>query len=662
MLRLQRAHYSASIADFLRVEARAILGDMAHHHPHDLDPRTKNTWLDQIALLQRELSQVNEGWVAFEFAIPRMGKRADAVVILGGIIFVLEFKVGSADFVPHDIEQVTDYALDLKNFHEGSYSRIIVPVLIATQAPPKPSQLDFFPNTNDRVAVPILSNGNGLGGMLMRELRQLSREPSLDPQQWLASGYKPTPTIIEAAQALYKQHRVEEITRSGADEKNLGITTERLTQIINQARDLRQKAICFVTGVPGAGKTLAGLNLVVGRQHDRGDATFLSGNGPLVEVLREALARDRAYPSSLSRPRPSLSGARREVRSFIQPIHHFREEYLRIEGPPPDHVVVFDEAQRAWNQSKIERFMRERHGIQAFGKSEPEFLIEVMDRHREWCVVICLVGGGQEINDGEAGLLEWFDALERRFPGWVVHTSDQLEVPVYNWGYNLASRIVSLRHTVEPNLHLAVSIRSFRAESLANFVDAVVANTPERAASIFDQIHAAYPILLTRDLSKARNWLRNIARGSERFGLVACSGASRLKPEGLNVHEKVDAPNWFLNPRSDVRSSFYLEDPATEFDIQGLELDWVGVCWEADFRRVECHWSHHKFQGTKWQAIRSDAAQRYLANAYRVLLTRARQGMVIYVPRGDAADPTRPPELYDGIADYLAQCGIPRLA
>ncbi len=643
------------------MEKQTILGHLAQNHPHDLDPLQRNTWLTQIEILKRELALASHGWLAFEFAIPRMGKRADAIVLLNGIIFVLEFKIGAREFAPHDIEQVTDYALDLKNFHEGSYSRIIVPVLIATEAGPKPVQLDFFPNTNDRVAVPVLSSGRGLGELLVVEARVFAGEPVLIPEQWLATGYKPTPTIIEAAQALYKEHKVEDITRSSAEEKNLGLTTGRLNQIIDQAKAQRQKAICFVTGVPGAGKTLAGLNLVVGRRQTFEDATFLSGNGPLVEVLREALARDRARPSSPSNPRPSRSDARREVRSFIQPIHHFREEYRLSEAPPPDRVVVFDEAQRAWNLNKIARFMRERHGIQDFGKSEPEFLIEVMNRHQDWCAIVCLVGGGQEINDGEAGLLEWFDALKRKFPHWSVHTSDQLEAPVYTWGHNLASRIAGLCHTVESDLHLAISVRSFRAESLANFVDAVVGNDQARATEIYSRIGAVYPIFLTRNLAEARQWLRARARGSERFGLVASSGASRLKPEGLNVHEKVDAPIWFLNAKSDVRSSFYLEDPATEFDIQGLELDWVGVCWDADFRRLGQHWSCRRFQGTKWQAVKSDAAQRYLTNAYRVLLTRARQGMVIYVPLGDASDATRAPEFYNGIADYLTQCGIPDL-
>jgi hypothetical protein len=661
--RLNQAYFSAPVDEFLRQDVQTILGRLAQNHPHDLDPLQRNTWLEQIALLQRELSDVADGWIAFEFSIPRMGKRADAIVILNGIIFVLEFKVGAHEFSAQAIEQVTDYALDLKNFHEGSYSRIIVPVLIATKAYSKPVQLTFFPNTDDRVAEPILVNSEGLGDMLTKEAKRFCDESRLDPVQWLATGYKPTPTIIEAAQALYNAHQVEDITRNDAGIKNLSATTERLAQIIDAAKTQRQKVICFVTGVPGAGKTLAGLNLVTGRLQKHADehAVVLSGNGPLVDVLREALAQDQVRQATLLHSHLKAGDARRRVKSFIQNIHHFRDEYLRSEAPPVEQVVVFDEAQRAWNRSKIERFMRERKGVQSFEKSEPEFLIDVMNRHQSWCVVVCLVGGGQEINDGEAGLLEWFDALKRSFPDWLVHTSSQLEAPLYTWGHNLAARLAGLQHFIEPDLHLAVSVRSFRAESLARYIDAVVGNNAKIAREMSAQVRDTYPIFLTRDLAQARIWLRSKARGSERFGLVASSGASRLKPEGVNVHEKIDAPSWFLKSKSDVRSSYYLEDPATEFDIQGLELDWIGVCWDADYRWTDGRWSHHDFVGTNWRTVRDPSAQRYLENAYRVLLTRARQGMIIYVPRGSEIDPTRKPVVYDEIASHLLQCGIAEL-
>jgi hypothetical protein len=328
---------------------------------------------------------------------------------------------------------------------------------------------------------------------------------------------------------------------------------------------------------------------------------------------------------------------------------------------PIERVAVFDEAQRAWDRDHLANFMSRKKGIADFDMSEPAFLISVMDRHDDWCVVICLIGGGQEINAGEAGLTEWFQALQTRFSTWKVFTSPQLAHRDYHWGQDLQTMLGEVDVTVYKHLHLAVSIRSFRAEKLSDFVGAVVAGELEGARDLYNHIKATYPIKLTRDLAAARAWLRGKARGTERVGFVASSGASRLKPLGLNVHEKIDATHWFLNRKDDVRSSHYLEDPATEFDIQGLELDWVGVCWDADFRSVSGKWAFHRFTGTKWQNVNDDNRKVYLTNAYRVLLTRARQGLVIFIPEGDAEDATRPAAFYDGTAAFLSECGLPFL-
>ncbi len=655
---LQPAYYSAMVQDFLNAKPDEIYGTLSRHHAHAQELAQKSAWLEQITILQKGLGAVPHAWLAFEFAIPRMGKRADAVILLDGIIFVIEFKVRAATFTSAAIDQVTDYALDLKNFHSASHPRIIIPVVIATDAPVKPVQLNLWP---DDVAEPILSNGEDLDHFLLSAARRFSAQPPLSPGDWMASGYKPTPTIIEAAQALYRSHRVDEITRSDAGIKNLSVTTARLTAIVEAAKAGNHKAICFVTGVPGAGKTLAGLNLVTQRTdtHTDENAVFLSGNGPLVDVLREALARDEKKRGSGQIPPITMAEARRKVRSFIQNIHHFRDANLRSKDPPIEHVVVFDEAQRAWNLEKIRKAMREKHGIAAFDQSEPELLIDVMDRHGDgWCVVVCLIGGGQEINEGEAGLSEWFIALAKRYQHWKLYTSDQLTKPEYHWGHNLKSMAEGLECSAEKDLHLSVSVRSFRAETLSQFINEVIAGDASAAARSHETVKAAYPIALTRSLFDARAWLRQKARGSERYGLVASSGALRLKPDGIHVKMDIDAPTWFLNPKQDVRASWYLEDAATEFDIQGLELDWVGMCWDADFRRVEDRWSFHDFSGSKWRNVNDQRRQTYLANAYRVLLTRARQGMVIYVPRGDATDHTRPPQIYEDVADFLKACGI----
>lgn len=654
---MQQAYYARPIAEFLTEQLETVLGHLSRHHGHDIDPLQRNAWVDQISLLQKALEGRPTGWLALEFSIPRMGKRVDTIIIVDGIIFVVEFKMGANEYSASAIDQVVDYALDLKNFHAGSHVRKLVPIVVATKAPGEPITLEW---DADGIAKPLLCNAESFASAIGRVIAVIPQQPPLDAAQWATSGYKPTPTIIEAAQALYCGHKVEEITRSDAGAKNLSHTTEAIAKIIENTKVRREKAICFVTGVPGAGKTLAGLNLVTQRTkaHEDEHAVFLSGNGPLVDVLREALARDEQAQSKLTDAPIKKTDAARKVKSFIQNIHHFRDENLRAAGPPIEHVAVFDEAQRAWDKTHAANFMARRKGVADFDMSEPEYLISVMDRHLDWCTIVCLVGGGQEINAGEAGLTEWFAALKARFPGWKVYTSSQLAHRDYHWGQDLAGMLAGIQVETMPELHLAVSVRSFRAETLSDFVSAVVAGEVAAAKILYQAIRASYPIVFTRDLDVARDWLRHKARGSERFGLVASSGASRLKPQGLNVHEKIDAPTWFLNDKADVRSSYYLEDVATEFDVQGLELDWVGVCWDADFRWNGDAWQHFKFQGTRWQNVNSESRRIYLSNAYRVLLTRARQGMVIYIPPGDISDPTRPPEFYEDIAQFFERCGV----
>ncbi|WP_441279890.1 DUF2075 domain-containing protein [Bradyrhizobium sp. 63_E2_N1_3] len=650
------AFYSSSIQELVDLTPEAILGSLAKQNPFALDALQRNAWLSQIELVRAQFRGL-DGWIAFEFAIPRMGRRADVVVTTAGVVFVIEFKVGSDRFDAAALDQVVDYALDLKNFHAGSHDRRIVPIVVATMAANSAIELDW---ENDGIASPVKSNGGNLREILGRIVREIPKQAELDGAQWSRTGYKPTPTIIEAAQALYQGHRVEDITRSDAGAKNLSQTAASLADIIEDAKAHRRKAICFVKGVPGAGKTLAGLNLVTLRTkaHEDEHAVFLSGNGPLVEVLREALARDQHAQLKERGEKSRKSDALRKVKSFVQNIMHFRDSNLVTSEPPIERVAVFDEAQRAWDAKHLANFMSQKKGQTNFQMSEPEFLISVMDRHDGWCTIICLIGGGQEINAGEAGLTEWFSALQRSFRNWKVYTSEQLAHRDYHWGQDLPALLAGLESESLPALHLAVSVRSFRAEKLSAFVGALVAGEAEEAKALYQAIKDTYPIVLTRELGHARQWLRDRGRGSERVGLVASSGASRLKPEGINVHEKIEATTWFLNGKDDVRSSYYMEDPATEFDIQGLELDWVGVCWDADFRSVDGRWQFYRFAGTRWQNVNDDNRKVYLTNAYRVLLTRARQGMVIYIPRGDSIDATRPPAFYDGTAAFLAECGL----
>jgi hypothetical protein len=649
---MKDSYFFSSVTDFINTSNDAILGELARAHHHALEHQQRNAWIKQIEVLKDQLQADRSGHLFFEFSIPRMGKRADVVLLRGGIIFVIEFKVGSKNFDRSAVDQVHDYALDLKNFHLGSHGLPIVPVLVASRAENTAAEVRW---ADDLVAEPLLVGSSGIAAVLATQQPHRAPEGEVVVEGWRTSGYRPTPTIIEAAEALYRNHAVDEITRSDAGAKNLQATSDRIAQIIERSKHEGRKSICFITGIPGAGKTLAGLNIAAKRAEGHKDehAVFLSGNGPLVDVLREALARDQNASQGVP-----IGEARRRVKAFIQNIHHFRDDALVRDTAPPEKVVVFDEAQRAWTRDQAAKFMQNRRGLDDFDMSEPEFLISVMDRHTDWCTVICLIGGGQEINTGEAGLVEWLAALQERFPEWDVHASSLLEDRHYTVDAGATKMLKAPHIEKHSDLHLAVSMRSFRAEQLSTFVSQVLDGDASGAKQTLNLLKARYPIVLTRDLKMSRAWLRQQARGSERFGLVASSGGYRLRPEGIHVKSKIEPANWFLNDRMDVRSSYYLEEVATQFDIQGLELDWAGVCWDADLRWVGENWSYHAFKGTKWQKVRDETKRLYVLNAYRVLLTRARQGMVIFIPRGEAADSTRPPEYYDGTYEFLRHCGL----
>jgi Uncharacterized conserved protein (DUF2075) len=575
-----KAYYNAPVFTLLRDNDERILGALTTEHHHALEEQQRWAWLQQLSILKASLTSQPDGRIFLEFYIPRMGKRADAVLIAHNIVFVIEFKTGASGHASSAFDQVEDYALDLKNFHEGSHTAPIVPVLVSTNAESQPIPEVTF--ADDLVASPVGTNKAGLGA-LIDAICAARAFPSLDIDEWMTKGYKPTPTIVQAAEILYRTHSVIDISRSDAGAKNLQETSLSVNSVIDRARQNRTKAICFVTGVPGSGKTLAGLNIATRRSVEHLDehAVFLSGNGPLVDVLREALTRDKATREGVSKKK-----AEREVRSFIQNIHHFRDDYVGNNAIPLEKVVVFDEAQRAWTRKQAASFMQRKRGQPDFNMSEPEFLISVMDRHPDWCTVVCLVGEGQEINTGEAGISEWISALEIRFPDWEVHISSRIALAEYGSESQVEQFLASPRVHSDEHLHLAVSMRSFRAEALSGLVGHIIDNEPETAHATFEKIKATYPIYLTRDLDAARAWLRSHARGTERFGLVASSGAQRLRPEGIHIKAKLEPVNWFLNDSADVRSSYYLEDVASEFAVQGLELDWVGACWDGDF--------HHK--------------------------------------------------------------------
>lgn len=649
---MKRAYYSAPADLFFKNSPEAILGTLTDNHTFPVNDLQKSAWRSQISILKEVLQDLSAPFhIAFEYSIPRMGKRADTVIIYKGLVFVLEFKVGADTYPRAAIDQVMDYALDLKNFHEQSHDRDIIPILVSTKA--QPSALPIQIHT-DRIWTPLFANAQNLGTILKQSAEEHPGKP-LDPKTWINSVYKPTPTIIEAAQALYQGHSVKEISRSDSGAINLSKTSAAISDIIDHSKIAGRKSICFITGVPGAGKTLAGLNIATERHNEDKDehAVFLSGNGPLVGVLQEALARDEICHSNNNGEETSKKDALRKAKSFIQNIHHFRDDNLQTCHAPIEKVVVFDEAQRAWTTEHTSSFMAKKRGMEGFHMSEPEFLISVMDRHKDWTTIICLIGGGQEINTGEAGLPEWFQAIQMKYQHWDVYVSDKLTDDEYTYRQPVYEYLEKSKLSINRDLHLAVSVRSFRSEKLAEFVKALLDLRQSHAAELYEELKSNYPIALTRELGQAKEWLKRQARGRERFGITAYSGARRLKPEGIHVKSKIDPRLWFLNGPDDVRSSLFLEDAATEFDIQGLELDWTCVAWDPSLRIANGEWEFKKFCGTKWQNVNIPLNQRYLLNAYRVLLTRARQGMIIYVPNGDQGDPTRTPEWYDSVANYF---------
>lgn len=693
---INRYFYKSSLNEFITSSFDKIFGQIALNDEGDSVAEQKYAWRDEIEILKTTLKpwQLDNSEIIFEYSIPRLGKRIDVVLLLKGIVFAIEFKVGQVEYLQSDMEQVMDYALDLKNFHLGSHDRTIVPILVATEAPESSCKL-LMSVYNDSIYNPLLTNSHKLQELINAVLtKESANHHNLNIEKWAVSRYSPTPTIIEAASALYLNHSVEDITRHEAAGNALEATTNFILKVIESSKQNNEKSICFVTGVPGAGKTLVGLNVAIKQSlknenadNERNLAVYLSGNGPLVTVLTAALAKDKQQKEHLKGNKCNLTDAKREVSQFIQIIHRYRSNMLaKVKLPiengkleidesksiahqtaghgEVEHVAIFDEAQRSWNHEHLAAWLSKggsRGGMKKipdFPMSEAEFLIWSMDLRKDWAVIVCLVGGGQEINSGEAGIGEWIRAVNDTFPKWKVYLSNNLTDKEYAEG-NIKQLISNNKNATQvEQLHLSVSMRSFRAENLSKFVHLVLDRDLINAQIVYTNIKDKYPIVLTRNLDKAKEWLKSKARGSERYGLVVSSQAYRLKPLAIDVRLQPDVENWFLADKNDIRSSLFLEDAATEFDIQGLELDWTCLVWDGDFRYTENGWDHNAFKGSKWQKIRKPESQQYQLNAYRVLMTRARQGMIICVPNGNPKDATRLPEFYDNTFNYLKSIGL----
>jgi hypothetical protein len=568
LTRSSRAWYGATIAEFLRSPPDSVFAQLVANGEFALLTTQKDAWLAQIDFLQVHLAGLS-GSLFLEFNIPRMGRRIDAVLLVGPVVFVVEFKVGETVFDRAAMDQVWDYPLELKNFHASSHDVALVPILLATGA--EESAPINLKADSDNVYRPIQVCSSGFRDAVDLALATISGN-ALDQEGWPRGSYRPTPTIIEAARALYSQHSVEAIARHDAGAQNLQITSRRIEELVDDARQHGRKLICFVTGVPGAGKTLVGLNVATRRRGQPTHAVFLSGNGPLVAVLREALTRDEVMRRKAQGEQVRKGKVGESIKAFIQNVHHFRDDALLDTSPPAEHVVIFDEAQRAWNLRHTASFMLRKKNRPRFAQSEPEFLISCMDRHRDWAVIICLVGGGQEINTGEAGIDAWLDAMNTKFPQWHMYISSKLTDSEYAAGNALEAVRERQNAHLDDCLHLAISMRSFRAENVSAFVKALLDCEKEPARQTFKSLSGRYPIAVTRNLDLAKGWIRARARGTERYGLMASSKAQRLKPHAIDVRVDVDPVHWFLGERDDTRSSYYLEDAATEFQVQGLEV------------------------------------------------------------------------------------------
>lgn len=654
---MNRSYYHNSITNFLTTNPDEILGSITNSEKiFSITPNSTAAWLVEIVQLQKVLKDIT-GYIHFEFVIPRMGKRADVVLIIENVIFILEYKVGSEYYDAAAINQATDYALDLKNFHGGSHQQIICPILIATESKEKENLLEC---SEDLIYKTLLSNGSNIPSIIKDVLIDANNKTEvIDHEEWVHSSYKPTPNIIEAAQALYEGNKVEEISRSDAGAKNLSVTSDAIADIITKSKNNNEKSIVFVTGVAGAGKTLVGLNIATDKSRSVGleekESVFLSGNQPLVSVLSEALARDK-IANQTKESKQSKKSAKSEVSKFIQIVHHFRDEHIDNDDKPFEKVVVFDESQRAWDKQQLKSWMKRKKG-RDIDISEPDLLISVMDRHQDWCVIVCLVGGGQEINKGEAGLSTWIKSMDENYPDWKVYVSDQINDEEYSWGYDFSKILNSSRSTLNPDLHLSVSLRSFRSENLSNYINAIIDCDVNKALTLKESLKD-YPLKITRDINKAKEWLKSVARGTERYGLVAQTSDKRLQAEGVLLKDNIEVEHWFLADKDDIRSSFFLETVADEFIVQGLEIDWAGVCWDGSLRKIKEGWDYFNFVGSNYQKRKRIDSQKYLLNSFRVLLTRARQGLIIFIPKGNNSDHTRLTKFYDPTYEYLIDCGF----
>jgi DUF2075 family protein len=598
------------VAEFLALPPARWRQSLEQHHRGLLNEHPSRSqliaWDEEGAIMRASLRDVcvaeptATSWgVAFEFELPlENGRRPDVVVLAGQSIVVLEFK---QDPVPRPafVDQVEGYSRDLAEYHEASHDRNVGAVLVLTGA--------RAPVTEATVAV---VDPPSVAGMLLSH----HAGGSIDLDSWLTSPYAPLPSLITAARRIFQHEPLPAVRR--ALSSGIPDAVELLGRLAETASDDGGRLLAFLAGVPGSGKTLAGLTLVYERAARMSAATFLSGNGPLVEVLRDAL----------------------QSKAFVRDLHAFIKMYGLSDRVPNEHVIVFDEAQRAWDRG----YMAHKHGVE---HSEPDLLIQVGERLPGWSVLVGLVGDGQEIHAGEeAGIAQWREATSRPNASerWRVHCPPRL-----------GGSFAGLDVTEHAALDLTVTLRSRRADRLHQWVAALLEGRLAAAARQALNIRAeAFPLYLTRDLEDAKSYARDRyeTEPDARFGLLASSRTQSFLPKfGVDsswpATKRVKLARWYNEALGHPLSCCALEDVVTEFGCQGLELDLPIVCWGNDMVWDGRDWIVRPVRA-RYPLKDNDQLRR---NAYRVLLTRGRDGLVVYLPPDEQLDLTEHALLAAGV-------------
>lgn len=663
-----RTYYDSSIEDFVACKhpediVEFLTESDEHSDSYQLHLQ-KNAWANQVRILKKYLKD-KKGYIIIEYVLSRLNMRIDVVLLMDNVIYSLEFKNNEVSFLDGDIDQASAYGYALKNFYEFNRDKYVVPILIATKAPDsecsKSADLGI-----DKLFSLIKTNENKMDQYIDQIRSKYGSEVICNEEEFnkfINSPFKPNPTIIQSARSIYMNNQVDEFFKFDAGEENLKITELTVEEIVKEAQTEKKKIICFVSGVPGAGKTLVGLDLAGksrnGENNDLPASVFFSGNGPLINVLTEALGRDalRQHPEKYS----SKYKAVNDVKVFIQDLHALKQEIISSKHQVvEENVLIFDEAQRVWDKEQLKTWLEKKGADESFyGLSEADLLLNTF-KEKEWGVIVALVGLGQDIHNGENGLSVWFDSLLNTHNDWDIRLSKEIFNQTADDLYDYVESIMNCPRVVDcPGLYLKTCIRTPRARNLSDFSEALLNNEPEKAKKALEKF-TNYPICITRDLKNAEHFILNNKQRKERYGKL-CSSNSKILRKNSHSFDNIDNwhfANWMLD-ESGRDSSNSLVFAASEFNIQGLEIDWSLLGWDMDMYYANGEWHEQKMLTPKRFIESTEIQKKHILNSYRVLLTRARKGMIIYIPKaGEYEDKYGVSQFFDTTYEYLKSCGI----